>query len=132
MMPLYIANLTDVTINIDGTLLASQNWRQWPIYVPNGGKSRYIDFLTFDTSNGLTFNSPSKSGVLDGQGYMWWMREWLKLNKAHRPKLLVILTSSNIELSQILVTNSPSFHIVPKHCENVYMHDFEIYVDSWG
>lgn len=30
------------------------------------------------------------------------------------------------------MTNSPSFHIVPDDVENVYMHDFEIYVDVIG
>ena len=63
---------------------------------------------------------------------MWWIREWLKLNKAHRPRLITMSTCRNIELSGLFITNSPSFHIVPDHVENVYMHDFEIYVDSWG
>jgi len=86
----------------------------------------------FDQCDGLKFESTTKSGTLDGQGFMWWIREWLNLNKAHRPKLLVFTSTRNIEFSDIFVTNSPSFHINPDHCENVYMHDFELFTDSWG
>lgn len=63
---------------------------------------------------------------------MWWVREILQKNKAHRPKLIEIRTSRNIEWSGIYVTNSPSFNIVPDDVENVYMHDFEIYTNLWG
>ena len=63
---------------------------------------------------------------------MWWVREILGKNIAHRPSLIVIDFSKNIEISGLFVTNSPSFHIVPNQVENAYFHDFEIFVDIWG
>jgi large subunit ribosomal protein L31 len=63
---------------------------------------------------------------------MWWVREIFQKNIYHRPKLIEISQTVNIEFSGIFVTNSPSFHIVPTDVANVYMHDFEIYADMFG
>ena len=63
---------------------------------------------------------------------MWWVREIFQENIYHRPKLIEISQTVNIEFSGIFVTNSPSFHIVPTDVANVYMHDFEIYADMFG
>lgn len=90
------------------------------------------DWWTFIHCDGLTFESQSKTGVIDGQGYMWWIRELFGLNGAGRPKLIAIIESRNIEMSGLFITNSPSFHVKPYLCENVYLHDFEIFVDVWG
>lgn len=63
---------------------------------------------------------------------MWWVREILQTGKHHRPHLIEIDRSRNIEWSGVYVTNSPSYYIFNKDVENVYMHDFEIYTDLWG
>jgi polygalacturonase len=136
MMPMIVSNLRNVTISIDGTVLASKNWKEWPyLSQPSNdlqGKVRYHDLWVFDNCDGLNLNSPASSGVIDGQGYMWWVREFLGKNKAHRPHIIQFFQSRNIELSHLLIKNSPSFHIVPIDVENVYMHDFEILVDIVG
>ena len=129
-MPISVSGLVGVTIRVDGHVLASQRWEEWPTNNrKNGGKVRYLDFWSFENCDGLTFEG---SGKIDGQGYMWWMREYTKTNKAHRPRLVYIGKTRNIEWSGVMLLNSPSFHIIPEGVENVYMHDFEIYVDSWG
>ena len=93
---------------------------------------KHVPFLWFQNCDGLTLASTnSQRGVIDGQGYMWWLREFLGKNLAHRPKLIEIDYSRNIEIMNLFITNSPSFHIVPNQCENAYFHDFEIYVDIW-
>jgi len=40
--------------------------------------------------------------------------------------------SRHIEMSGVFVTNAPHYHIILKDCEEIYMHDFEIYVDVFG
>lgn len=45
--------------------------------------------------------------------------------------MIAIGNGENIEFSGIFVTNSPAFHITP-NVKNLYMHDFEIYVDMVG
>jgi len=40
--------------------------------------------------------------------------------------------SRNIEMEGVFITNAPRYHIVLDDCENIQMHDFEIYVDVFG
>lgn len=35
-------------------------------------------------------------------------------------------------MTGVLIKNSPSFNIVPKDCEDLYMHHFEILAEHWG
>ena len=63
---------------------------------------------------------------------MWWVREFLNKNLAHRPKLIRFDHLDGMEFSGLYVKNSPSFHIVPKDSQNMYFHDMEIYVDVMG
>ena len=46
-------------------------------------------------------------GEIDGQGFMWWVREVLKENDLGRPQLLRIENGKNIEFKEIKVRNSP-------------------------
>ena len=94
-LPVRTVNLTDVTIQIDGTLLVSKDFESFP------AKS---DFLMFFDARNLTFKG---QGVIDGQGYMWWIREYLRKNVNGRPNLVIINECSNIEWSGIRLLNSP-------------------------
>ena len=63
---------------------------------------------------------------------MWWVREFLNKNLAHRPKLFEFDNLNGMEFQGLFVKNSPSFHIVPKDSQNMYFHDMEIFVDVMG
>ena len=128
MAALNATNFNNITIQIFGKVLASKNYTLWPT---NGHthKNKHNPFWMFNECNGLKIEG---NGTIDGQGYMWWVRELFNKNIAHRPVLININSSNNIEISGVFITNSPSFHIVPSDCANVYMHDFEIYVDIKG
>lgn len=108
----------------------------WPWHAGNKsntgkhtGKKKSMPFITISNSTNILMHG---SGKIDGQGYMWWFREFLKKNIAHRPKLMTLETVKGFEFTGIFVTNSPSFHIVPSHSEDFYFHDFELYVDIVG
>lgn len=40
--------------------------------------------------------------------------------------------SRNIEMKNVFITNGPRYQISLHDCEEIEMHDFEIYVDVWG
>ena len=46
--------------------------------------------------------------------------------------MMKIELSRNIEMKNVFVTNGPRYHIVLRDSEEIYMHDFEIYVDIMG
>lgn len=119
MMPVLSKALLDVRLDIQGDLLASKRNANWTIYGGKGDESsadnklKHVPFLWFQNCDGLVLESSTGKGKIDGQGYMWWVREFLNKNLAHRPKLIEIDYSRNIEITGLFVTNSPSFHIVP-------------------
>jgi len=77
MFPIEANFLNDVTIRVDGTIKATQDFKNWP----HDHKS-YVPWWFFNDCNNIRFEG---KGVLDGQGYMWWVREFLGKNLAHRP-----------------------------------------------
>jgi hypothetical protein len=70
--------MTDVTFKIDGIIEASVHHESYPNPMPVG-------LMNFINCTNLTI---SGTGVVDGLGYDWWIREWSKKNKNGRPKLL--------------------------------------------
>ena len=64
---------------------------------------------------------------------MWWVRDIVMgQNECCRPHMLKFYLSRNIEMHGVYVTNGPRYHIVLKDSEEIYMHDFDIYVDVFG
>jgi polygalacturonase len=103
------------------------NWVQYPIGHNDDG--HYDALLYFKNCDGILIEG---TGKIDGQGFMWWIREILQKNLQTRPYIIKYYLSRNLEVRDVLILNSPYYHIVPYDCENIYMHDFEIYVDIWG
>jgi hypothetical protein len=139
MMPFDVRNLSDVTFQIDGTVYASNNWKHWPVAVGEErlekkdglnkeDHKRYQHFWQIWDSNNLRVEG---KGLIDGQGYMWWIREILQLNIHQRPNLIIVNYVTGFEWSGVTLKNSPRFHMQP-HVVNSYFHDFEIIVDIVG
>lgn len=118
-MPMLSTELMNVRLDINGDLLASKRYKNWEIQGAKGdeessdNKMKHVPFLWFQNCDGLVLESSTSKGKIDGQGYMWWFREFLNKNLAHRPQLIVFDYTRNIEIMGLFITNSPSFHIVP-------------------
>jgi polygalacturonase len=81
MMPIAIYNVRNLTFTIDGTILASQDYQSWNV----SGKTQ-LDFWSIQDSEYINVRG---SGTVDGQGYWWWMREYIMANKGRRPHLIL-------------------------------------------
>ena len=64
-MPIWASDLNDVTLTIDGVLETSPHIDEWT----DGGKN----FITISDSKHFNING---KGIVEGQGYEWWVREW--------------------------------------------------------
>jgi hypothetical protein len=105
MMPFSVQFLSGVTFRIDGTVIASSHWRHWPVATSNSeDHQQYQHFWTYSNSESLTFEG---KGVIEGQGYMWWIREILQMNIHQRPNLVEVQQVVNFEWSGIGLRNSP-------------------------
>ena len=85
-----------------------------------------INLIQFKDSSHLTIKG---EGVVEGNGYDWWDREWKKQNPITRPHLVNLWRVHHAEVAGILFRNSPKFGIHMSDVDSVYVHDTEIYVD---
>jgi polygalacturonase len=134
MMPVWGSDMSNMTIMIDGTIKASKRQLMWPIHHWNEPTDPWSELRVrdlFSFSNVHNFKFVGK-GTIDGQGYMWWVREYLGLNGFKRPHLLSINKSTNVEVAGVRFLNSPSFHVSVYEFDGAYIHDFEIHVDVKG
>ena len=54
-----------------------------------------------------------ENGTIDGQGAFWWQQFHRKKLKYTRPYLIELMYSDNIQISNLTLLNSPSWHVHP-------------------
>lgn len=86
-----------------------------------GGSS---DFTPFVGGKNLTNIAITGKGTIDGSGVRWWIpaEEARKIKPGYtspRPRLIVLEGCKNVKILGVTICNSPSFHLVPKNCDNV-------------
>ena len=134
MMTVKYEGLTNVSVRIDGTIKASKRHTMYPFDLSyneekDTWKYRVHHFLQFDWAKKVVFKG---KGTVDGQGFMWWMREYIVNNPYERPNLIDMNYGQQIEFTGIRWLNSPMYNINVRDCADYYFHDFEIYTDIWG
>jgi polygalacturonase len=125
MMGVWADGFSNIDIVIDGTIMLHKDHRKWPV----DQKGNIRDFLGFENIENVTFTG---NGTVDGQGYMWWVRDLLNLNPTGRPRMTHIRNAKNLEFTGIRWVNSPKQHLNVKDASDIYFHDFEIVVDLKG
>lgn len=65
-----VTNIHNVTFTIEGSVFAAQEFDNWPLKNNN----KVFDFWTFEDSSHLHLKG---DGVIDGQGFQWWVREFM-------------------------------------------------------
>eukprot|EP00475_Leptophrys_vorax_P002192 TRINITY_DN11249_c0_g1_i1.p1 TRINITY_DN11249_c0_g1~~TRINITY_DN11249_c0_g1_i1.p1 ORF type:complete len:439 (+),score=108.58 TRINITY_DN11249_c0_g1_i1:67-1383(+) len=125
---MYTVLTTDVdnlVINVSGTLIAHDNYTYWEIR--QGG---YGHFLQFVNCNNLTITG-NGDGVIDGQGYNWWLEEILVQLHHGRPHLISVSETRNLLIEKIHMKNSPCYHIQIGDAMDVILRYISIKVDVW-
>jgi len=76
------------------------------------------------------------AGTIDGQGQIWWsnFRKQETADDAdpspRRPNLINLNRCDRVLVQDILLTNSPMFHLVPRACQNVTVENVRIKAPS--
>ncbi|KAL4904333.1 hypothetical protein BDW74DRAFT_168381 [Aspergillus multicolor] len=90
------------TLAIDGTLQVTPNLTYW---------DGITEAILVSKINGMTIHSPSGSGVIDGNGQVFW--DHIATNSEYvRPRLLRINETTNLDMHDISIRNAPAAHIV--------------------
>lgn len=109
----------------DAVLLAVQDEREWPVIdpLPSYGRGRdapggrYVS-LIFGT-NLTDVVITGDNGTIDGQGAPWWQKFHRGKLKYTRPYLIEIMYSDGVQISDLTLLNSPSWHVHPVYSSNV-------------
>ncbi|KAG2329585.1 hypothetical protein Bca4012_020863 [Brassica carinata] len=108
------------------TILASQDESEWPVVAPlpsygkgrdGTGTGRFNSLISGTNLTDVVITG--NNGTINGQGQYWWDKFKKKQLKVTRPYMIELLFSKNIQISNITLVDSPSWHIHPVYCNNV-------------
>lgn len=126
----YAANLTRITLQIDGTLLWSGDTKAWPTVMKHGKKTKMpIIAIQFEHTVALTITS-SGTGLLDGNGAKWWGIPgigYLQRGK-NRPPLMTINDARDFLLENLNFVQAPRFNFAGLSLKNATIRN--CHVDS--
>ena len=130
------SGLRGVTVQIDGSLLASNNMSAWPnsltdrrsrvAMAAEPQKQRDHDYtyavLSLYDCHDLTLTG---SGVFDGQGYVWWWHVIIT-TEDHRPHLVAMDQCTNVTIQNLLFRNSPQYHLLLSDMKGLYVSELPV------
>ncbi|XP_050227793.1 probable polygalacturonase [Mercurialis annua] len=116
----------------DAVLLASQDENEWPVLEPlpsygrgrdtEGGRYSSLIFGTNLTDVVIT----GANGTIDGQGDLWWKKFKNGELSLTRPYLIEIMFSTDIQISNLTLINSPSWNVHPVYSSNIVVQGITI------
>lgn len=131
--PFYVsatsaAGMRDVTLRLEGQLLASDDIAAWP----NKTATEAQDVLTIANSTGFTIDG---GGGIDGQGYNWWWAAILKKIpnvNGGRPHLVHFQQVDGVTVRDVTLSNSAQFHCKVDDVANLLVVNTSVLVDLDG
>ncbi|XP_075476268.1 putative polygalacturonase [Primulina tabacum] len=116
----------------EAVLLASEEESEYPLIdpLPSYGRGRdaagkRFQSLIFGT-NLTDVVVAGGNGTIDGQGAIWWKKFKGKELNNTRPYLIEILYSNQVQISDLTLINSPSWHVHPTYCRDVIIEKLTI------
>jgi polygalacturonase len=67
------------------------------------------------------FGFTGANGTIDGQGELWWTKFRAGELNHTRPYLIEIMFSTNIQISNLTLINSPSWNVHPVYCRYSFL-----------
>jgi len=90
------------------------------------GHNSALDFWYIEDSSNLHIRG---EGMIDGQGYWWWMREYIVANKHGRPHMLSMRRVQYCIIEGLKFINSPRYHLSLIDVDSFLIQDIDIKVD---
>ncbi|KAK3037228.1 hypothetical protein RJ639_030121, partial [Escallonia herrerae] len=112
-------------VHQEAVILASQDESEYPIIepLPSYGRGRDAPggrFISLISGTNLTdVVITGGNGTIDGQGASWWKKFRDNELKSTRPYLIEILYSNQLQISNLTLVNSPSWHVHPVYSRDV-------------
>ena len=116
-----LSSLHNVTFRIDGSLVISNNITEWSNQIRD-----FTAALNFLECRGLVLLG---NGLVDGQGYDWWETAIAHKFNYHRPHMLWVYGSEDVEIHDLHFRNSPNFHCRIYDVHRLHIRNISIHVD---
>jgi len=114
--PITMKSNVDLYLDSGATLLGSTNMSDWTV----GGS-----LLNLIGGKNLQNVSITGKGTINGSGASWW-NAYNADNSISRPRLIYLTSVTNFTVDGITLLNSPSFHLVPNQCTNLFINNVTI------
>lgn len=113
---IYASNLSDITLQIEGTLLFSDDCDHWPTET---GKKMPLTAMTFEHTTNFLITS-NGTGTFDGNGAAWWGIPGIGylVRGKNRPPMLAVRYATDFVLEHILISQAPRFNFISQALNN--------------
>jgi polygalacturonase len=126
--PLFLRSHTTLRLEAGAILKATDERADF------ADPKRTRGFLAFLNGEGLTNITITGPGAVDGSGARWWgpALEAKRTNKVNpgytlpRPRLIFLSRCQGVVVTNVTLSNSPCFHLVPSECEDVLIENVRI------
>lgn len=110
-------------------MIASKIVKLWPTK-PNS--KAYQDFISCLNCHYITIRG---GGTIDGRGYHWWLicilnDQKLLPSQGARPHLILLSQNTNLIIRDIVMKNSPQFHLKLDDCYDAELFNINIKVNT--
>ena len=102
-MPIQMGFLNTITFTVDGVIQLSDDYKSWPT---TGNSVQH--FWLIQDSESIHIQG---TGLVEGQGYWWWMREYIVANPYGRPNMLAMRRVRHCIIEGVEFKNSPRYHL---------------------
>ncbi|XP_002993619.2 probable polygalacturonase [Selaginella moellendorffii] len=123
--PFNLTSHMTLFLEEDATILATQSEDLWPLMqpLPSYGRGRELPGPRYGSLiHGQHLEDiviTGHNGTIDGNGRKWWEKAKRKQLKHTRGRLIQLMWSRGIEISDVTLRNSPFWTVHPYDCENV-------------
>lgn len=130
--PFNLTSNFTLFLHKDAVILASQDESDWPLIdpLPSYGRGRDAPggrFCSLISGSHLKDVAiTGNNGTIDGQGSSWWKKFRSKRLKNTRPYLIELMYSEQIQISNITLINSPSWHVHPVYSRDIIIQGLTI------
>jgi polygalacturonase len=115
------SGLTNVTFQFDGTLIFSDNEKEWP----RKANGDVLECIYLSKLHNVRFTSTSL-GVIDGNGRRWWGLIKYLLIAENRPRLMHIYNSTNLLVEKLFFKDSPYWTFYAQDIANLEIHSCRV------
>jgi polygalacturonase len=129
--PLFLSTKTTLQIDPDAKLIGTDEPSDYFKFGTNSITNAPLAFNGLINGTNLTNITITGGGTIDGAGARWWVpaeaaREKTPGYSMPRPRMISIVYSRNVRVTDVTLQNSPSYHFVPMGCENVVVSNVTI------